>query len=103
MSDDEAVFVEPLAAAFEILRQVDIAPSDKVCVLGDGKLGLLAGQVLAQTGCDLVVAGKHKENLSILEKMGIKTELVSSDTAGAIDKLPMQMGDKGGQFEKYCH
>jgi len=99
ISDNEAVFVEPLSAAFEILRQVNISSTDKVCVLGDGKLGLLAGQVLASTGCDLVVAGKHKENLSILEEMGIRTELVSTGTAGAIDKLPLQIGDKGGQFD----
>ena len=99
ISAEEAVFVEPLAAAFEILRQVNISSSDKVCILGDGKLGLLVGQVLASTACDLVVAGKHKEKLSILEEMGIKTELVSTDTAGVIHKLSRQRGDEGGQFD----
>ncbi|MBI5408819.1 MAG: alcohol dehydrogenase catalytic domain-containing protein [Nitrospirae bacterium] len=78
LSDEEAVFIEPLAAAFEILKQVKITPSDKVCVLGDGKLGLLVGQALSTTSCDLVVVGKHKEKLSILEGMGIRTELISS-------------------------
>lgn len=78
VSDVEAVFVEPLAAAFEITRQISIKPYDKVCVLGDGKLGILAGQVLSETGCNLVVVGKHKEKLSILEKKGIKTELIST-------------------------
>lgn len=42
ITDEEAVFVEPLAAAFEVLQQVNIRPDHKVCVLGDGKLGLLA-------------------------------------------------------------
>lgn len=74
ISDEEAVFVEPLAAAFKILEQVDIEASDRVCVLGDGKLGLLAGQVLSTTGCDLVVDGKHPGKLSILDRMGIRTE-----------------------------
>jgi threonine dehydrogenase-like Zn-dependent dehydrogenase len=99
ISDEEAVFVEPLAAAFEILRQVSISSSDEVCVLGDGKLGLLAGQVLASTACNLVVAGKHKEKLSILEEMGIKTELVSTDTAGEIHRSSRQREDGGGQFD----
>ena len=74
VSDEEAVFTEPLAAAFEVLEQVDIVSSDKVCVLGDGKLGLLIGQVLSTTNCNLLVVGNHKDKLSILEKSGIKTE-----------------------------
>lgn len=75
VSDEEAVFVEPLAAAFEILEQVDITSSDKVCVLGDGKLGLLIAQVLPTTGCALITVGKHQEKLSILERMNIRTTL----------------------------
>ena len=47
ISDDEAVFVEPLAAACQITRQIQIEPETRVCVLGDGKLGLLVVQVLA--------------------------------------------------------
>jgi threonine dehydrogenase-like Zn-dependent dehydrogenase len=75
ISNEEAVFVEPLAAAMEILEQVDIKPYYKVCVLGDGKLGLLVGQVLHTTGCDLVVIGHHEEKLSILKRRGITTKL----------------------------
>ena len=88
VSDEEAVFTEPLAAAFEILEQVKINNSDRVCVLGDGKLGLLAGQVLNTTGCDLVIAGRHREKLSILKKKGIKTEIVPAK-AGARPELGM--------------
>ncbi len=73
VSDEEAVFVEPLAAAFEILDQVSINASHKVCVLGDGKMGILAGQVLSTTGCDLLVSGHHREKLSILDESDIKT------------------------------
>jgi threonine dehydrogenase-like Zn-dependent dehydrogenase len=78
VSDEEAVFVEPLAAAFEILRQVDIKPSDRVCILGDGKLGLLVGQVISTTKCNLIVVGNHEEKLSILKRRGINTQLSSS-------------------------
>jgi threonine dehydrogenase-like Zn-dependent dehydrogenase len=76
VSDEEAVFIEPLAAAFEILEQIDVSSSDRVCVLGDGKMGLLVGQVLSTTGCNLTVVGKHREKLSILEELDIKTALV---------------------------
>lgn len=87
ISDEEAVFVEPLASAFEITNQIDIdiMPYDKVCVLGDGKLGLLVGQVLSLTGCDLVVVGRYKEKLTILRKRGIKTRLGSGFDEGGFD------------------
>lgn len=74
ISDEEAVFIEPLAAAFEIAEQVDVKGKD-VCVLGDGRLGLLCGQALALAGCSLTVIGRHPEKLAILERRGIKTRL----------------------------
>jgi threonine dehydrogenase-like Zn-dependent dehydrogenase len=75
ISDEEAVFTEPLAAALEIIEQVHIRPTDEVVVLGDGKLGLLVAQVLSLTGCELITIGHHKEKLEILERMGIKASL----------------------------
>ena len=75
MSDREAVFTEPLAAACEITEQVHLHPTDRVVVLGDGKLGLLVAQVLSLTGCDLLVVGRHTEKLDILRRRGIPTAL----------------------------
>src|SRR3990172_1780058 len=83
--DEEAVFVEPLAAAFEILEQVGIGAEDRVCVLGDGKLGLLTAQVVSLTGCALVMGGRHKEKLSILERRGIEPKLSSDITERVFD------------------
>lgn len=74
ISDEEAVFIEPLAAAFEIAQQIDVQGKD-VCVLGDGRLGLLCGQALVLSGCSLTVIGRHPEKLAILERRGIKTRL----------------------------
>lgn len=85
VSDEEAVFVEPLAAAFEILEQIGIGAEDRVCVLGDGKLGLLTAQVVSLTGCALVVGGRHKEKLSVLERRGIETKLSSDITERVFD------------------
>jgi threonine dehydrogenase-like Zn-dependent dehydrogenase len=62
--DDQAVFVEPLAAALEILEQVHVQPSTRVYVYGSGKLGLLIAQVFHLTGCDLTVVGRHEANLA---------------------------------------
>jgi len=73
--DDEAVFVEPLAAALEITRQVHVHPTDTVVVLGDGKLGLLCAQVLALTGCRVWGLGRHRDNLALLAARGIRTAL----------------------------
>lgn len=62
-----AIFTEPLAAAFEILTQVHISPDKNAAVLGDGRLALFVAQVLAQTGIDLTVIGKHEEKLELFK------------------------------------
>ncbi len=90
VSDDEAVFTEPLAAACEITQQVHIPPTARVVVIGDGKLGLLVAQVLALTGCNLHVVGRHPQKLEILEKKGIRVELVSPENDS---QLPTNWAD----------
>jgi threonine dehydrogenase-like Zn-dependent dehydrogenase len=75
ISSEEAVFVEPLAAACEILDQVRIPRGAPVAVLGDGKLGLLAAQVLQAHGAQVHQFGRHKEKLRIAEQMGVTTEI----------------------------
>jgi alcohol dehydrogenase len=72
---EEAVFVEPLAAACEILDQVRIPRGAPVAVLGDGKLGLLVGQVLQVHGAEVHQYGRHKEKLRIAEQAGVRTEI----------------------------
>jgi len=72
---EEAVFVEPLAAACEILDQVKIPRGAPVAVLGDGKLGLLASQVLEAHGAQVHLYGRHKEKLRIAGQAGVSTEI----------------------------
>jgi len=72
---EQAVFVEPLAAAAEILDQVTIPCSSPVAVLGDGKLGLLIAQVLDAHGYRVHEFGRHKENLRIAARAGVETEI----------------------------
>ena len=71
--DEHAVFTEPLAAACGVLERVSISKSDRVAVIGDGKLGLLCAQVLALTGASLLLIGKHSSKLRIAERRGIET------------------------------
>ena len=71
-----AVFVEPLAAACEILDQVKIPQGAPVAELGDGKLGLLIGQVLKAHGAQVHQYGRHKEKLRIATKAGIDARMV---------------------------
>ncbi len=82
VSDEEAVFVEPLAANFEMLEQVHVKPTDRVIVLGDGKMGQLAAQVLALASCDVMMVGKHAEKLALAAQRGIQTHLLG-DIVGA--------------------
>jgi len=78
ISDEEAVFVEPLAANFEIVEQVHVKPTDSVVVLGDGKMGQLAAQVLVLSGCEVMMVGKHEEKLALVEKRGVRTYVLDN-------------------------
>jgi len=79
LSDEEAVFVEPLAAAFEILEQVEVTPSDRVVVVGDGKLGLLVVQVLRERAGEVTLVGRHDRNVVLARSLGV--EAVFADRA----------------------
>jgi threonine dehydrogenase-like Zn-dependent dehydrogenase len=75
---DVAVFTEPLAAAFQIPAQVRIARTDRVMVLGDGRLGNLCAQVLARESDHVTVVGKHSAKLAVLERLGVATQLLNA-------------------------
>jgi alcohol dehydrogenase len=74
LSNQEAVFTEPLAAAFEILEQTHLRPTDRIAVLGDGKLGLLVALALSQSGLNVVLIGRHESKLLVAARQKIKTK-----------------------------
>lgn len=78
ISDEEAVFAEPLAAAYGITEQVFIEPETRIAVIGDGKLGNLCAQSLALKSENVLLIGKHKEKLLLVEKRNIQTVLLES-------------------------
>lgn len=71
LADEEAVFVEPLAAAFQVLEQVHIRPASRVLILGDGCLGLLAAFALKGCAADVTLCGRHAGKLALASAEGI--------------------------------
>ena len=80
VTDEQAVFVEPLAAACEILEQLHIEPMSKIVVLGDGKLGLTTALTLNAHNLDVLLVGKHQNKLDIAAAQGVKTQLLDTFT-----------------------
>ncbi len=98
ISDEHAVFTEPLAAACGILERVSITNETKVAVIGDGKLGLLCAQVIATTGAPVMLIGKHPNKLHIAERRGIETLLLeeAKRRAREFDVVVEASGSPGG-------
>jgi threonine dehydrogenase-like Zn-dependent dehydrogenase len=71
--DEMAVFTEPLAAALEIQAQIHLKPTDRVLLIGAGRLGQLIAQTLALTGCDLRVVARHAHQQGLLKGRGIRS------------------------------
>lgn len=103
VTDEEAVFTEPLAAAFQVLRQTKIEKRTQVAVIGTGRLGILVAQVLATTGCKLIAIGRNERTLALLDRRGIRTAMVGDtqlkqdfdlavDCTGHPDGLSIAMG-----------
>jgi threonine dehydrogenase-like Zn-dependent dehydrogenase len=81
VSDEKAVFIEPLAAACEILDQIPIRKFSNAAVLGDGKLAQLIARVLKAAGCDVRLYGKHETKLKLARQTGIATKKVSGNAS----------------------
>ena len=96
ISDEEAVVIEPLAAACEILEQVHIEPTHRVAIVGDGKLGQLIARVLHLTGCRITVFGMSRAKLSKLDVMGIETHITNSPTNKKFDIVVEVSGSPSG-------
>lgn len=85
VADEQAVFAEPLAAAFGITEQVAILPETRVAVIGDGKLGILCAFTLSLKSANLSLIGKHKEKLLVAAKRNIEGILIQ-DAVPALNR-----------------
>ncbi len=90
VSDEEAVFVEPLAAALEIQQQVRVTADDRVLVVGNGKLGRLIAQTLALTGCRLTVAKRGVEASALARRFDIAVECTGNPDGFAIARAALR-------------
>jgi alcohol dehydrogenase len=81
VSDEQAVFTEPLAAACQILEQVRAKDFREAAVLGDGKLAQLIARVLRAAGLRVVMFGRHASKLAIAHRAGISTVLATRESA----------------------
>jgi threonine dehydrogenase-like Zn-dependent dehydrogenase len=99
VSDERAVFTEPLAAAYGITEQVEILPQTRVAVVGDGKLGLLCAMSLALRSQDIILVGKHREKLLIAEQSGVPGVLLADLEHGMLSSFDVVVeasGSPGG-------
>jgi len=96
VTDDAAVFTEPLAAALEIQEQVHIQPGMKVLVMGAGRLGMLIAQTLKLTGCDLWVGVRRAEPARLLEELDIQPIFTDAIEENAYDLVVEATGAPGG-------
>ena len=94
--DEMAVFTEPLAAALEIPQRNHIRPTDRVLIVGAGRLGQLIAQVLALTGCDLHAVVRHDYQREILAARGVTTLPESRVEPRAYDVVVEATGNPGG-------
>ena len=94
--DIEAIFAEPLAAACQILEQVNILPQDQILVIGDGKLGMLCAQVLFAHQYNVAVLGNHLDKLLLLSKMGIPGTAQPEDVNPGVDIVVEATGTPKG-------
>ena len=97
VSDEQAVFVEPLAAAFEIKEQIKLESQWNVAVVGDGRLAHLILQVIKLSCTNIVCFGRHKSKLESMEKLGIKTKIgIDSIDEQSFDLVVEAAGSNSG-------
>ncbi len=97
VSDEEAVFVEPLAAAFEIVEQLHLEPTYRAAVIGDGRLANLISQVLRYHVQELKVYGRHERKMKLLEDLGIEASAsIPENEKGKYDVVVEATGREHG-------
>ena len=95
--DEQAVFVEPLAAAFEIKEQINLKQESNIALVGDGRLAQLVALVLNLSCQNITCFGRHKNKLELLKNLGIKTKIgIDSDDNQKFDLVVEATGSNSG-------
>ncbi len=96
VSDDEAVFTEPLAAALRIREQIAVRPSSRAAVVGPGRLGLLIAQVLSLAGTRVIVLGQRPASLELPRRLGLEVGLVEEGEDDGFELVVEATGNEVG-------
>jgi threonine dehydrogenase-like Zn-dependent dehydrogenase len=96
VTDEQAVFTEPLAAALRIREQVNVRPTTRLAVVGPGRLGLLVGQVLALAGGQVTMLGRSPASLDLPAQLGLQTGFVSDFGDNSFDFVVEATGNAAG-------
>jgi threonine dehydrogenase-like Zn-dependent dehydrogenase len=99
LSDERAVFTEPLAAALRIREQIVVSPSARIAVIGPGRLGLLVGLTLNQVGTDLQMIGRSATSLILPRQMGLQVRLPEEVEADSYDVVVEATGNRSGLIQ----
>lgn len=99
VTDEAAVFTEPLAAAVRIREQIKVRPSARMAVIGPGRLGLLCGQVLALAGTEVLMLGRRASSLELPAALGLATGLAIKQSARSFDVIVDTTGNDKGLAE----
>lgn len=97
VTDEQAVFAEPLAAAIGITEQVEVKKDTRIAVIGDGKLGLLCAMALGLRSDDVSIIGKHANKIAIAEKAGVKGILLSDVSAAMYQTFDVVVEASGSE------
>jgi threonine dehydrogenase-like Zn-dependent dehydrogenase len=96
ITDETAVFVEPLAAALRIREQVMVRPTMKTAVVGPGRLGILIGKVLSLAGTEVTMLGRRPASLALPAQWGLQTGLVDDFADNSFDFVVEATGNEAG-------
>jgi threonine dehydrogenase-like Zn-dependent dehydrogenase len=97
VTDEQAVFIEPIAAAFEIKEQISLKPDWRVAIVGDGRLSQLIASVLKTSCSNITCFGRHEKKLQRLQKLGIKTKIgIETDDEHDFDLVVEATGSNSG-------
>jgi threonine dehydrogenase-like Zn-dependent dehydrogenase len=99
LTDDRAVFVEPVAAACEIMEQVSLRGNERCLVLGDGRLGIICAWALCTVLTDVTLAGHHPEKLEKARWRHLKTALHASKAPAGADLVVEATGSGSGMAD----
>lgn len=99
LPDERAVYAEPVAACTEILEQIELDRGAGVLVTGDGKLGILAAQVLRDAGCKVRIAGKYKEKMEMIKREFDIDAVAAGELGGGLYDIIVECSGRPGGLQ----